>query len=67
MRNLINYNLLTKDGRRIGNALVVGHDFGHLQIITDYGNSVIMKEEDIDKYFYIGTEQNDSHKYFKNQ
>jgi 2-polyprenyl-6-methoxyphenol hydroxylase-like FAD-dependent oxidoreductase len=52
----INTILHTKDGRKIGNAIVVGREGYHWQVKTDYGNIVTFTSEEIDKHFYIAWE-----------
>lgn len=49
----INTILHTKDGRRIGNAIVTGRIDFHWKVKTDYGNETFLTTEDIEKYFYI--------------
>lgn len=50
----INTILHTKDGSKIGNAIVTGRDGYYWEIKTDYGNTVRFTHEEIDRYFNIG-------------
>lgn len=49
----INTILHTKDGRKIGNAIVTGREGYYWEITTDYGNKVKLTSEEIDDLFYI--------------
>ena len=49
----INTILHTKDGRKIGNAIVTGREGHYWEITTDYGNKVKLTSEKIDEFFYI--------------
>ncbi len=49
----INTILHTKDGRKIGNAIVISRDKNHWRIKTDYGNHIDMTIEEIDRYFHV--------------
>ena len=49
----INTILHTKDGRKVGNAIVTGRDYLLWEITTDYGNKVSISQEAIDELFYI--------------
>lgn len=49
----INTVLHTKDGRKIGNAIIVGKDDKHNIIKTDYGNECKFTDEEIKECFYI--------------
>ena len=49
----INTILHTKDGRKIGNAIVTGRDGYYWEITTDYGNKVRFTSEKIDGLFNI--------------
>ena len=49
----INTILHTKDGRKIGNAIVTGRDGYYWEITTDYGNKVKLTSEEIDEQFNI--------------
>jgi len=52
MKVEINTILLTKDGRRIGNAIVIGKE-GEMNVVkTDYGNQVRLTDEEIDELFH---------------
>lgn len=52
----INTILHTKDGSKIGNAIVTGRNMYYWEITTDYGNKVNFTSEEIDKHFNIGWE-----------
>ena len=47
----INTILHTKDGSKIGNAIVTGRDGYYWEITTDYGNKVKLTSEEIDEQF----------------
>ena len=49
----INTILHTKDGRKIGNAIVTGRDGYYWEITTDYGNKARFTSEEIDEQFNI--------------
>ena len=49
----INTILHTKDGSKIGNAIVTGRDGYYWEITTDYGNKVKLTSEEIDEQFNI--------------
>ena len=49
----INTILHTKDGRKIGNAIVTGREGYYWEITTDYGNKVKLTSEEIDEQFNI--------------
>ena len=49
----INTILHTKDGSKIGNAIVTGCDGHYWEITTDYGNKVRLTTEEIYKFFNI--------------
>lgn len=49
----INTILHTKDGSKIGNAIVTGREGYFWEITTDYGNKVKFTSEEIDKLFNI--------------
>ena len=49
----INTILHTKDGSKIGNAIVTGRDGYYWEITTDYGNKVKLTSEEIDECFNI--------------
>lgn len=49
----INTILHTKDGRKIGNAIVIGREQYHWILKTDYGNELKMTSEEIEECFYI--------------
>lgn len=60
----VNTTLLTKDGRRLGNALIVETYRGQHVIKTDYGNRLDLSMAEITRYFYIGEVASRTHKYF---
>lgn len=49
----INTILHTKDGSKIGNAIVTGRNGYYWEITTDYGNKVKLNSEKIDELFNI--------------
>ena len=49
----VNTVLHTKDGRKIGNALIIDKDDNYNIIKTDYGNECKFTDNEIDEYFYI--------------
>ncbi len=50
----INTILHTKDGRKVGNAIVTGRSGNHWEIVTDYGNKMTeLTSQDLDEMFYI--------------
>jgi len=49
----INTVLHTKDGRKIGNAIITGKDDKYNIIKTDYGNECKFTDEEIKKHFHI--------------
>lgn len=58
----INTVLYTKDGRKIGNAIVNGNTHKGYMIITDHGNTAgPLIAEEIEELFYIGA-VDDTHK-----
>ena len=71
----INTTLYTKDGRRLGNALIVRYIVRYAQdpysktetyvIKTDYGNELRMTAEQIEGSFYVGSVCSASHKHFR--
>lgn len=49
----VNTILHTKDGREIGNAIVIKNE-GNFNIVkTDYGNEVKLTDREIEKLFYV--------------
>ncbi len=63
----LNTILYTRDGRVIGNALVVDRqmDQGRVvayKIVTDYGNTAVLTRVEIDRMFFVGP-VNPSHKH----
>jgi len=55
MRFETNTILQTKDGRKIGNAIIRGFDklSGVYLITTDYGNNAILSANEINELFYL--------------
>lgn len=53
--HILNTNTIlhTKDGSKIGNAIVTGREGFYWEITTDYGNKVKLTSEKIDEYFNI--------------
>ena len=49
----VNTILHTKDGSKIGNAIVTGREGLYWEVTTDYGNKVKFTIEEIDEYFNI--------------
>ena len=49
----INTILHTKDGSKIGNAIVTGREGYYWEITTDYGNKIKLTSEEIDELFII--------------
>ena len=51
----INTLLCTRDGTKIGNAIVVGKDYAHKQVfyhcITDYGSPIVLNRLEIEETF----------------
>ncbi len=67
----VNQLLQTKDGRKIGNAIIVKDNGNQLNynIKTDYGNEIKnITEKEIKQYFYIPEMKEqwniESHKYY---
>jgi hypothetical protein len=53
----INTILHTKDGRKIGNAIITGREGYFWKIKTDYGNEIKqLTTEEVEEMFYIGWE-----------
>lgn len=48
----INTILYTKDGRKVGNAIVYGYNKDKITLRTDYGSFVTMTLKEIDDSFY---------------
>lgn len=66
----INTVLYTKDGRRLGNALIVRYAQDPYSkptyvIKTDYGNELSMTAEQMEGSFYVGSVCSASHKHFR--
>lgn len=60
----LNTILFTKDGRVIGNAIVIKNEGGFNEVKTDYGNTCVMSDKEIEEVFYISDkEQLYKHKY----
>ena len=53
MKYEINTILHTKDGRRIGNAIIIGRDGEYYVIKTDYGNELKLTYAEIKEEFNI--------------
>lgn len=49
----VNTILKTKDGRVVGNAIVISANADYWKIKTDYGNTIILNETEIREMFYI--------------
>lgn len=49
----VNTVLHTKDGRLVGNAIIVGKDEKYNIIKTDYGNTIKCTDNDVLDMFYI--------------
>lgn len=49
----INTILHTKDGSKIGNAIVVGVEGRHWEIVTDYGHRVKLTIQEVEEFFNI--------------
>lgn len=49
----INTILHTKDGRKIGNAIVISNEGIYNNVKTDYGNEVRLTDREIDELFYV--------------
>jgi hypothetical protein len=73
IRNILKVNqiLLTRDGRKIGNALITKHLMAEevygimtpmFEITTDYGDKVKMSGSEIQELFYKGGMGDDTHK-----
>ena len=45
--------LHTKDGRKIGNAIIIGKEGDYWLVKTDYGNVTRLTTEEIHELFYI--------------
>ncbi len=67
----INTILYTKDGRKIGNAIVrkvskMPGDITIYDIKTDYGHSILFTKEEIEGFFHIGNlrQANGCHKHY---
>ncbi len=52
----VNTILHTKDGRKIGNGIIVQYKNGFWKIRTDYGNIVTMTIQELESTFYIAYE-----------
>lgn len=52
----INTILQTKDGRIIGNAIVIKSEGSENEIKTDYGNTCVLSDKEIIDLFYIREE-----------
>lgn len=49
----INTILKTKDGRRVGNGIIIRELGGFYTVKTDYGNEMRLNEDEINELFYI--------------
>lgn len=49
----VNTILHTKDGSKIGNAIVTGRYLYHWEVTTDYGNKCRFTAEELEKHFNI--------------
>ena len=56
----INTILHTKDGRKIGNAIIIGRSGYYWIVKTDYGNELKLTEEEIRNAFYIAFKDEDN-------
>jgi hypothetical protein len=71
----VNTILKTKDGRQVGNAIVIEEFIEHYwEIKTDYGNTMVLNENEIREMFYIESDDNnddipakEKHKHLINQ
>lgn len=63
MKIVIGTSLLTKDGRIIGNGVVINIHSLRYDIETDYGHKLMMTIEELKRLFYIG-KVNRKHKAF---
>jgi len=64
----VNTILQTKDGRKVGNAIVKAIDtpfYGIHFIITDDGNHLRLKETEVRALFYIGPVATPEHKNYR--
>lgn len=52
----INTILYTKDGRNVGNAIIVERKGKQHRLKTDYGNTLILSYNEINELFYIKKE-----------
>lgn len=64
MINLTNVTLHTKDGRKMGNAIVTGNDEVRYFIKSDYGNEAALSPDELNELYYIGTLTDETHKHF---
>jgi len=48
----VNTVLQTKDGRKIGNAIIISHDDNYNIVKTDYGSECRLTDEEIEKLFH---------------
>lgn len=64
--DMTNTLLHTRDGRKIGNAIVVEHDYSVYQLVikTDYGNVLILGLDEIVRLYHIGNAASETHKYY---
>ena len=64
MQLKLNTILHTKDGRKIGNAIITAVNKDIFEVTTDYGNKVTLTGYEIYDLFYIAC--NDVQEYFEN-
>lgn len=53
--------LCTKDGRKIGNAIIIGYEAPYNRIKTDFGNIATMTDNEIEEFFYTEREEFPNH------
>ncbi len=56
--------LATKDGRKIGNAIIFNIEGEVYHAVTDYGNVLRLLKSEIDEWYHIGEVSTSDHKYF---
>lgn len=67
---IVNTRLLTRDGRRIGNAIVQSVDHNEelnqatYRCLTDYGNPFVFTAGEIRELFYVADVAGPDHKHF---
>ena len=50
----VNTVLHTKDGRKIGNAIIIGNEGKFNLVKTDYGTETKLTDEEVQELFYVG-------------